>query len=67
MSGVFISYNRDDGAVARRMALALRALDVDVWWDQDMPSVVWREEIARRIGELAAVVVLWSPRSRGSD
>lgn len=65
MSGVFISYARDsEGGLAWRLVLALRALGVHVWWDQDMPSVDWQYELVDRIDELSAVIVLWSEHSQ---
>jgi hypothetical protein len=67
VSGVFISYARADTELAWRIVRGLRALDVHVWWDQEMTSVDWHYELANRINELAAVVVLWTPRSCNSD
>jgi TIR domain len=67
LSGVFISYQRGDEALARRITLALRALGVDVWWDQDMLSVDWQTELERRGNDLAAVAVVWSPSAAVSD
>jgi len=39
---------------------------IDVWWDEDMPGVDWQEELERQISSLAAVVVLWTPKSVAS-
>ena len=44
----------------------LRALGVEVWWDEDMPGVDWQFELTYRISEMAAVMVLWSPKSLDS-
>ncbi|HZZ35083.1 MAG TPA: TIR domain-containing protein [Caulobacteraceae bacterium] len=63
MSGVFVSYSRVDRALAHRIVVGLRRLGVDVWWDEDMPGVDWQLELQRKIQELGAVVVLWSPAS----
>jgi hypothetical protein len=63
MSGVFVSYSRVDRALAHRIVVGLRRLGVDVWWDEDMPGVDWQLELQRKIQELGAVVVLWSPSS----
>jgi TolB-like protein/TolA-binding protein len=52
LADIFLSYNREDAAVARRYAEAFAREGLDVWWDS-----------ALRSGEAKAVVVLWSPRS----
>jgi hypothetical protein len=66
MSGVFLSYSRVDRALADQVTQALRAVGVDVWWDEDMGGVDWQEELERKIEALAAVVVLWSEASSSS-
>jgi hypothetical protein len=66
VSGAFISYSRVDRALAYRIVGGLRRLGVDVWWDEDMPGVDWQLELQRKIAELGAVVVLWSPASMES-
>jgi len=66
VSGAFISYSRVDRALAYRIVGGLRRLGVDVWWDEDMPGVDWQLELQRKIAELGAVVVLWSPASTES-
>ena len=49
MSGVFLSYSRGDRALAEQIIQGLRALGIDVWWDEDMPGVDWQEELERQI------------------
>jgi hypothetical protein len=66
MSGAFLSYARADRALAEQIIHALRAVGIDVWWDEDMPGVDWQEELERQISSLAAVVVLWTPNSLAS-
>jgi len=66
LSGVFLSYSRGDRDLAFRILRNLRALGVDVWWDEDMPGVDWQEELGRQINELAAVLVIWTPLSAAS-
>jgi hypothetical protein len=66
MSGVFLSYSRGDRALAEQIIWGLRALGVDVWWDEDMPGVDWQEELERQISGLAGVVVLWTANSSAS-
>ena len=66
MSGVFLSYSRADRDLAERIVLGLRGLGADVWWDEDMPGVDWREELNRQLERLSAVLVIWTPASSGS-
>jgi hypothetical protein len=66
MSGVFLSYSRGDRALADQIIHGLRALGVEVWWDEDMPGVDWQEELERQISHLAGVVVLWTAHSAAS-
>ena len=66
MSGVFLSYSRADRALALRVLGALRAVGVEVWWDEDMPGVDWQEELERQISDLACIVVLWTAASTNS-
>ena len=67
MSGVFLSYSRADRALAEEIIRGLRAVGVVVWWDEDMRSIDWHQELERQIVELAAIVVLWTPSSSSSD
>ncbi|HXG99188.1 MAG TPA: TIR domain-containing protein [Sphingomicrobium sp.] len=61
MSEVFLSYARDDEAVARRVAKALEAAGFIVWWDAHLPAHrAYSEVIEKRLTEAKAVVVLWS-------
>lgn len=66
MAGIFLSYSRADSESAFRIVQGLRALGIDVWWDQDMPGVDWQYELSARIDDMAAVLVLWSVHSAGS-
>jgi TPR repeat protein len=66
MPGVFLSYSRGDRALAHQIIHDLRALGVEVWWDEDMPGVDWQEELERQISHLAGVVVVWTPHSAAS-
>jgi hypothetical protein len=67
MSGVFLSYSRADRALAESIIRGLRAVGVLVWWDEDMHSTDWQQELERQIVELATIVVLWTPKSANSD
>ena len=67
MSGVFLSYSRNDRALADAIIRGLRAVGVVVWWDEDMRSLDWHQELERQISDLATIVVLWTPASSSSD
>lgn len=68
MSDIFVSYKKDDRAVAERLVTALRATGKDVWWDDALtPHEAWDAMIERQIAAARVVLVLWSPRSVHSD
>jgi adenylate cyclase len=68
LADVFISYARDDQAVARRVAKGLQAARFDVWWDADLPAHrAYSEIIERNLEEAKAVVVLWSTAAAKSQ
>ena len=61
---IFLSYNREDQAVAQRFADALAAEGLKVWWDATLRSGEAYDEVTEAALRAAkAVVVLWSPRS----
>lgn len=64
---VFLSYNRNDQAVARLYAEALEAEELSVWWDVSLRSGEAYDEVTEAaLRDAGAVVVLWSPRSAAS-
>lgn len=64
MPDIFLSYNREDQAVARTFADALEAEGFEVWWDADLKSGEAYDEVTEQaLRDAKAVVVLWSPRS----
>ncbi|MBW0007112.1 MAG: TIR domain-containing protein [Sphingomonas sp.] len=68
MADVFISYARDDQAVAARVAKGLQSAGFDVWWDADLPAHrSYSEVIERNLEEAKAVVVLWSKTAAKSQ
>ena len=68
MADVFISYSREDEGAARRVAKALQAAGLDVWWDADLPAHrAYSEVIERNLEAAKAVVVLWSPTAAKSQ
>jgi adenylate cyclase len=68
LADVFISYARSDVAIARRVAKALAAAGLDVWWDADLPAHrAYSDVIERNLQEAKAVVVLWSKAAAQSQ
>ena len=64
---IFLSYSREDQAVARRFADALHAEGFNVWWDQALhPGEAFDEVTEKALTDARMVVVLWSPRSVSS-
>ncbi len=67
MPDIFLSYNREDQAVARRFAEAFAAQGLDVWWDTALKSGEAYDEVTETALRTAkAVVVLWSKKSVAS-
>lgn len=64
MSEIFLSYNRDDQAVARRFAEGFEHEGFKVWWDTALRSGEAYDQVTEKaLKEAKAVVVLWSKRS----
>jgi len=64
MADIFISYAREDGERAKRLAEALEQQGWSVWWDPDIhPGETWDEVIERELDAARCVTVLWSKRS----
>jgi TolB-like protein len=64
MPDIFLSYNREDQAAARRFAEAFEADGFSVWWDVTLRSGEAYDQVTEEALRTAkAVVVLWSPRS----
>jgi TolB-like protein/Tfp pilus assembly protein PilF len=61
---IFLSYNRDDQAMAKRFAEAFEAAGLSVWWDVTLRSGEAYDRVTEEALRTAkAVAVLWSPRS----
>ena len=61
---IFLSYNRNDAAAAKRFADAFAAEGLAVWWDTALRSGEAYDEVTEAaLRSAKAVVVLWSPRS----
>jgi adenylate cyclase len=68
LADVFISYARADQPVAGRLAKALQAAGLDVWWDAELPAHrAYSEVIERNLEQAKAVVVLWSKTAAKSQ
>ena len=64
---IFLSYNREDAAVARLYADAFAAAGLDMWWDVTLRSREDHDEVTETaLREARAVVALWSPHSVAS-
>ncbi len=63
---VFLSYSRLDMAAARRIADALAAFDVEVWFDQDglEGGDAWDQKIRRQIKECALFIPVISANTQ---
>ena len=67
MPDVFVSYSREDQAVARSYAEGFEAEGISVWWDQSLnPGEAFDQVTERALDEAKAVVVLWSKTSVNS-
>ena len=67
MPDIFLSYNREDQAIAERFAQGFAGHGLDVWWDTTLRAGDAYDEVTERaLREARAVVVLWSPRSVAS-
>jgi eukaryotic-like serine/threonine-protein kinase len=64
---IFVSYSREDQAVARRYAEGFESQGFSVWWDQALtPGEAFDQVTERALEESRAVVVLWSKTSVNS-
>jgi TolB-like protein len=64
---IFLSYNREDQAVARRFAEAFEREGLGVWWDQTLRSGEAYDQVTEQaLRGARAVVVLWSKKSVAS-
>jgi TolB-like protein len=64
MPDVFLSYNREDAAVAKLFADAFTREGLEVWWDATLRSGEAYDQVTEKaLRQAKTVVVLWSPRS----
>lgn len=68
MTDVFISYAREDGAQAERIARGLEAMGLSVFWDNEIPpGQTWADYIEDKLNQCTVAVVLWSQHSTKSQ
>jgi len=68
MTDVFISYKREERGAAERIASALIARGLNVWWDVDMlPGEAYRKRTLEVLSTCRAAVVVWSKQSTQSS
>lgn len=66
---VFISYSRQDGAAAERLALALQAAGVEVWFDRNdlKPGDAWATAVLQGIQHCSLFIPLVSANTQRED
>lgn len=68
MADVFVSYSRADQDMVQRIVALLEAQGWMVWWDTRLDAgESWDITIEREIKAARSVVVVWTPRSVGSE
>lgn len=64
MAKIFVSYTAKDRARVALIVNRLRALRLDVFWDQDIPNgASWQDSIDQALKAAKCVLVLWSQAS----
>lgn len=68
MASLFISYAHKDWAIANALASELKRQGYDVWWDEHLlpGEGPYRDELAQKLHEAKAVIVIWSAHSAKS-
>ena len=67
MGDIFISYKREERVHAERIARALRARGLAVWWDADMlPGDEYRQRTHEVLRTCKAAIVVWSKEAAAS-
>jgi TolB-like protein len=67
LADIFVSYSREDLAIARLFAEGLEREGFSVWWDAALiPGEIFDQVVEKALNEASAVVVLWSRKSVAS-
>jgi hypothetical protein len=67
MTDIFISYKREERVHAERIAYALKARGLAVWWDADMlPGDEYRRRTREVLQTCKAAIVVWSKGAAAS-
>ncbi len=68
MSDIFISFTREDRAVAEKLANSLMQFGWSVWWDTKLsPGQFFDDVIERELNDARWVIVLWSEEAVRSN
>ena len=68
MSDIFISYKREDVAIAKLLAGELERQGLSVWWDpRILPGERFAQIIKKELDKAKCIIVLWSKWSVESD
>src|SRR5499433_4446032 len=68
MSDIFISYKREEQAIARKLADALEDEGRSVWWDPKLRAGEHFDDVIEKaLNEAKCVIVLWSSLSVNSE
>jgi formylglycine-generating enzyme required for sulfatase activity len=68
MSDIFISYKREEQAIARKLANALESEGWSVWWDPKLRAGEHFDDVIEKaLNEANCVIVLWSNLSVNSE
>ena len=64
MSDIFISYKREEQAIARKLANVLESEGWSVWWDPMLRAGEHFDDVIEKaLNEVKCVIVLWYERS----
>jgi hypothetical protein len=66
LANVFISYAKEDRALVERLSQALELAGHRVWFDRELQSGAFRDQIAAQLDEAEVAIVVWSARSQAS-
>ncbi len=68
MVNVFISYSRENQALVRQLAEAVKREGYSVWWDDELPPhLSYGDVITEKIGAAKAAIVVWSESAAASE